>query len=380
MTMPIAAESVAATSVQPTKTPEKTPEQKTPEQKPVEQKSPEKKLAETPATKNNAEDVIDAAEHETKLAMMKGQSMRNRRGSIRAESVSASAAMSYVKPVYEKSSSSVEKLKEIVTSNPKLKVVFGTLEGSSLEDVLNAFQEKQAPAGTELIKQGDQGDCLYIISSGKVDVYVVKPGPNGKLPNSRGDKVVTLGAGALFGELALMYTAPRAATVVTADTVSLWQLDREPFKMLSVGSATKKQNQYEAWLHQVELLKPLLASQITALGESLSSQRYKPGDIIMKQGDIGDRFYILEEGNCAAFVASPRGTEKQVMAYSKQGDSFGELALLQDEPRKATIRATGSGALVAFVEKENFINLLGPAKEVLMKQQDKYEQFKDLLK
>ena len=71
-----------------------------------------------------------------------------------------------------------------------------------------------ASSGDVIINQGDEGDNFYIIDQGEVEIYV------------GGEKVLSIGEGGSFGELALIYGTPRAATVKAASDVKLWGIDR----------------------------------------------------------------------------------------------------------------------------------------------------------
>jgi len=260
-----------------------------------------------------------------------------------------------------------------------MQVLFGHLDKPSVEDIINAFEETTAPRGIEIIKQGDQGDCLYIVSEGEVDVFVARPGPDGTMPLGRGSKVVSLGPGSLFGELALMYSSPRAATVEIASPVcKLWKLDREPFKMLLAKNNQKTYEMYEGWLSEVDILKSLNHFELSKLSELLESTLYDTGEVIIQQGLPGETFYILEDGTCSAFISGTEG-EKKVKDYEKQGDYFGEIALLKEVPRKATVRATGSGATVLSISIEDFTAVLGPIQDVLRQDIDKYPQYAEFL-
>ena len=74
-----------------------------------------------------------------------------------------------------------------------------------------------------MILQGEQGDCLYVIEQGELDCYK-------KFTNDSEAKLVkSYGPGESFGELALLYNAPRAATIKTRTQSILWSLDRETF-------------------------------------------------------------------------------------------------------------------------------------------------------
>lgn len=317
-------------------------------------------------------------ENAKRMAKMKHA---GRRQAVAAESTSAAEVKDYVKPVYSKDATTKERIKGVIKGNDKMQVLFGHLSDVQIEDVVNAFQEISASQGDFIIRQGDEGDCLYIINSGTVDVHVSRPGANGQSPHRDiGAKVASLGSGALFGELALMYSAPRAATVkIASASCKLWKLDREPFKMLLAQQANSTYEMYEGWLSEVDILKSLNHFELSQLSEMLQSDLYDAGEDIIKQGDPGECFYILEDGTCAAFIGGPGG-EKKVKDYTRKGDYFGEIALMQDVPRKATIRATGEGASVLWMSKDDFTAVMGPIKDILAKDIGKYPQYAEFLR
>lgn len=310
-----------------------------------------------------------------KIAAMKG---KTRRAGVAAESVDQSKMENYEKPVYPKDDVARSLIMKTLTENDKMKVLCGHLEGKDLDDLINAFYPKEFTVGVDIIRQGDEGNCLYIIAEGQVDIYVARQTKDGDRQVSSsewGNKVVTFGPGVLFGELALLYSAPRAATVVVATpAVKLWALDQLDFKMLLAQSAHTHFTLYEGWLSQVDILSTLNHYELSRLSELLESSLFDAGEIIIKQGDPGDSFFVLEDGTCAAYIDGPEG-EKEVKSYKKQGDYFGELALLTAAPRKATIRATGEGCAVASMNREVFIDILGPLEDILRAHGDKYPQY-----
>lgn len=314
-----------------------------------------------------------------RMQQMKAKGNQRRQG-IAAESVDEGQVRDYVKPVYPKGEDVKQMIMQVLKANDKMQVLFGHLEGPPLEDVINAFQVTEAPQGQDLIVQGAEGDRLYIICDGAVDVYVARPNPDGSMPEGKGAKVVQLGGGALFGELALMYSAPRAATITVASpVVRLFSLDREPFKMLLAQNSQAQLEMYEGWLKEVEVLKTLNHFELSTLSECLHSELFDTDEVIITQGESGDRFFIIEDGTCSAFITGAEG-EKEVKQYTKQGDYFGELALLTAEPRRATVRATGEGCSVVSMSKEEFTNLLGPIEDILQKHAGLYPQYAEFLK
>ncbi len=102
--------------------------------------------------------------------------------------------------------------------------LFSSLEQNEINTVLGAFEEKRFSAGESVITQGEQGDVLYFIEEGQLDCYKT-------FKKEEGDVWLKLyNPGEAFGELALLYNAPRAATIKSKTDCILWALDRETFK------------------------------------------------------------------------------------------------------------------------------------------------------
>ncbi|RJE17849.1 hypothetical protein PHISCL_09813 [Aspergillus sclerotialis] len=283
-----------------------------------------------------------------------------RRTSVSAESLNPSSigGDSWTPPFHPKSEEQLTRLKTAVSGN----FLFSHLDDEQSKTVLDALVEKPIPAkDIKVITQGDAGDYFYIVEEGTFDIYInqsgtVQPGPEGM-----GNKVSTIGPGGSFGELALMYNAPRAATVVSASPKStLWALDRITFRRIIMDSAFQRRRMYESFLEEVPLLSSLKKYERAKIADALDTIKYPAGSTIISEGDPGDAFYLLESGEADAFK---NGVERPVMSY-KRGDYFGELALLDDKPRAASI-VTKSEVKVARLGRDGFKRLLGPVEEIL---------------
>jgi len=329
---------------------------------------------EEPATASGTTAAEEAEENE-KIKIQQG---RSRRAGVASESIDNQQIKDYVKPVHPKDEVQKTAITTFLKDNVKMQVLVGHLDTEKIADVVNAFYPKRFETGKTILKQGDEGDCCYMIANGDVAVFVARPGHQlGE--NDLGTKVCDLGAGALFGELALMYNAPRAATVTATTAVDVYVLDKIDFKMLLVQSSQAQYAQYEGWLREVDILKTLNNYELTRLADILSPDSYSAGEAIVTQGEEGQRFYILEEGTVAAYISGDAG-EMEVMTYDKQGSYFGEVALLRAEPRKATVRATGKGCRVVSVSKEDFSAVLGPISDILGRQAESYPAYAEFLK
>eukprot|EP00747_Dinoflagellata_sp_TGD_P187436 gnl/TRDRNA2_/TRDRNA2_45112_c0_seq1.p1 gnl/TRDRNA2_/TRDRNA2_45112_c0~~gnl/TRDRNA2_/TRDRNA2_45112_c0_seq1.p1 ORF type:complete len:404 (+),score=71.97 gnl/TRDRNA2_/TRDRNA2_45112_c0_seq1:67-1278(+) len=302
---------------------------------------------------------------------------RKRRPGLATESMDSSKVRNYVKPVYPKGLATKDYIRSVLTKNAKMQVLVGHLSLQAMDDVVNAFQFREVCRGQDVIKQGEEGDCLYVCSQGSLDIFVAK---GGKLMNGdKGTKVLTVGPGSLFGELALIDQAPRAATVtVVSRKAKLWSLDREPFRMLLAQRGQQEYELYESWLAEVPILQGLSHNELARISELMERQLFDEDEDIVRQGESGERFYILEDGECAAYVAD-RGKERMIKKYTACGDYFGELALLDDEPRRATVRAGSGGCSVAYLGKTDFTRVLGNIEDLLRERATKYPQLSKFL-
>ena len=153
---------------------------------------------------------------------------------------------------------------------------------------------------------------------------------------------------------------PRTATVVSTEPSVLWQLDRVTFRRIVMDSAFQRRRMYESFLEEVPLLKDLTAYERSKIADALETAKYPAGSTIIQEGDTGDKFYMLESGEAKAYK---RGVEQPVKEY-KKGDYFGELALLEDQPRAASVLST-SEVKVATLGKDGFQRLLGPVENIM---------------
>lgn len=310
----------------------------------------------------------DAAEKE-KINQMKDTS---RRQGVSAQAISEERMKDWKKPSYPKPEHAVERLKGYIASNAKLQVLFGHLSEAAVLDVIDAMKPQEVADRERLIEQGAEGESFYIVDEGTFDVFV-----------QRGDnppgKVLEYAPGGMFGELALMYNAPRAATVISTSNAKVWALDRESFQMMVSTAENTRHTQYEGFLQDVDLFKHLTRYEIAQLSDLLESELFESGEDIVKQGEDGKLFYIVEDGEAKAYITGESG-EIEVKHYSKQGDYFGEIALITNGQRKATVRATGTGCSVLSVSREDFDRVLGPIKDMLVKNIDNYPVYADVIR
>lgn len=99
--------------------------------------------------------------------------------------------------------------------------------------------------------------------------------------------------------------------------------------------------------------------------------RYEAGDYVIKQGDFGSEFFLVIEGNLAAEKLEAADELPKVVYNYKAGDYFGELSLIHDVGRQASIKAL-SRVRLASIERETFKRLLGSLEDILKRNEEKY--------
>jgi len=335
-----------------------------------------------------------------------------RRTSVSAESIAVDSGTDEPLPVYPKTEDQIRRIKAAIGNN----FIFRDLDEEQETGVLNAMQERKAVRGEVVIRQGDVGEYFYVVESGSLHCFI-RPEPlppqwlsdggsivsnitaqdkfvQPKYHSEFGRMVQDCKPGSSFGELALMYGHPRAATVVAMEESTLWSLDRITFRTIILKAAHRRRTMYEQFLSTVTLLSSLDAPERSKIADALVSSVYKDGEAVVRQGEMGDTFFFIEEGE--AIVTKTQQTEsgelrEMKVGHLKKGDYFGgsrvflfyqyimllthlflvELSLLRLAPRAATVSAvyrsdpSAPKLKVAALDEAAFTRLLGPLREIM---------------
>ena len=272
----------------------------------------------------------------------------------------------FVARIIPKTDEQIQRIKTSVIHS----FLFNNLEAKDLEIVIGAMEEKRFKSGEYVITQGDRGDCLYFVESGNLECY--KQFSKGTDPVM----VKKYQPGDSFGELALLYNAPRAASIkAVSDEVITWVLDRETFNNIVKDAAQKKREKYENFLKNVEILSTIDPYELMQISDAIKSATYQKDDYIIREGEMGDIFYILEEGQCIATKTLEPGKADTVIKEYGIGDYFGERALIKGEPRFANIIVKSETAKVISLDRTSFKRLLGPIEDLLKRNIEKYQTF-----
>ncbi|KAI0306956.1 camp-dependent protein kinase regulatory subunit [Multifurca ochricompacta] len=324
-----------------------------------------------------------------------GFNLMERRASVSAEPISVDSENHQPLPVYPKTEDQLRRIKASTKNN----FLFRDLDEEQETGVLNAMRETHVTAGQVVIRQGDVGDYFYVVESGLLHCYIRTPqppsgrrswGPDKASPDADvdvqfGKLVQKCTPGTSFGDLALMYGHPRAASVVAVEPSTLWCLDRITFRTIILNAAHRRRTMYEQFLSTVTLLSSLSPTERSKIADALVSQAYDDGEPVVRQGDMGDTFFFVEEGE-AEVTKTHQGddgeTREIVVGHLARGDYFGELSLLRLAPRAATVSAIRRppdsnfpGLKVAGLDAQAFTRLLGPLREIMERNAGTYGSY-----
>jgi putative peptide zinc metalloprotease protein len=228
-------------------------------------------------------------------------------------------------------------------------------DSKDIDKLIDLFKMEFYLSGQDIIRQGEEGHKFYIITEGNANVFL-------KDISGVEREIATLTKGDFFGEVALFEDSLRTATVRANTPVELLVMDREDFRKTVKEHFREYQELHEdsteivRFIEKISLFNEFPRSQVNFIAWKMRKMKCKEGEEIIKQGETGRRyFYVIKSGE---FLAESESGEKKELSRMGSGEYFGEIALLLDIPRTATVRALTDGELYSLEEKD-FDNILG---------------------
>jgi putative peptide zinc metalloprotease protein len=212
------------------------------------------------------------------------------------------------------------------------------LGADELEQLAARVRRRRFSSGEALVRQGETADSFFLLRRGTCAI-------SERTPDGAESVIARIGPGATFGELALLEGTPRTATVRAETDGEAFVVDAAAFQRLLADVLAPPSLAPAAWpVTDVWALPPfrhldLAAATAVAMGGRWV--RIAPGVAVVEEGDAGDEFFVVASGQLEAW----RGGES--VGMFRAGEFFGELALLRDVARTATVRAVTPARLFA---------------------------------
>ncbi|HEV2057615.1 MAG TPA: cyclic nucleotide-binding domain-containing protein [Methylomirabilota bacterium] len=282
--------------------------------------------------------------------------------------------------------------------------MFRGVSGNFLELNRGAVTRRTFAPGEIICREGEYGSTAFYILNGKVDVFISIPmahvksrarqtgggvahffrkltdlvsshddpreeGPRRFIPIDApvdldyDNPIAQLGPGDLFGEMTCMSFYPRSATVRAVEETVVLEMLRNVLSVLQRNrrfkaqlDETYRQRALDTHLRSVPLFDGVTDDFLRQLATRIELVRFEPGQVIFRQGDRADSFYLVRIGFVKVTKSFPGGD--LVVAYQARGSYFGEIGLLEDDGRRiATCTALDHVELVK-IGAEEFRDML----------------------
>ncbi len=232
--------------------------------------------------------------------------------------------------------------------------LFAKMPPEALAALEPQIERRDLPTGVIVIREGDAATSMFFLASGSVRVV-------------RGDEeelVHTIVAPTLFGEMALVASTPRLASVVTNEACTVFEVTRDAIYALAeqytevrdVILGFHRHRLMDNVLTSNPLFSPLSVQSKEALAASFVTQTVPAGTVLLQEGQAGVGLYVLLRGKCEV-LHHAEGAEVKITDLA-EGDVFGEISIvLFDRNCTATVRAAAE-CVVLFLSREQFQSIV----------------------
>jgi CRP/FNR family transcriptional regulator, cyclic AMP receptor protein len=267
--------------------------------------------------------------------------------------------------------------------------IFSHFTDEQLAQLAQCATRNRYPAGAMIVKEGEETQDAYLIESGGVRIQ--RKTPYGHF------SLASLEPGTLFGETSFVDHVPRSGDAVTTADTELIGLNPVALSSLMEGDPRFKLALYWAFwkslsskLRQTndnltrffsqtgkppsaESASPreatgefhvdlaskrklfqeqkLSSMEINFLATLSKERKYGPSQVIFREGEMGNEMYVVLEGRVMISKYIP-GAGEEALAFLERGGYFGEMALIDNEPRSADAKAHEGGAVVLVISRE----------------------------
>ena len=243
---------------------------------------------------------------------------------------------------------------------------FSPLDGMKAENVIALARKttrRQAPKGRVLFREDDDEKQTYYLLSGTIDLL------------QEGEVIATIAGGTPHAKNPIGHFIPRRQSAVATSNIEYLLIDSEFLDVVvtwdQTGSykvaelkgaedgdvAPSPGDDWMTTLLQTKAFHKVPPANIQAIFMRMQRMDYRAGEVVIKQGDVGDYFYVVVKGTCLVTRETPLNKDGIKLAELKMGDTFGEEALISEAKRNATVTMTSDGYLMR-LGKDDFRKLL----------------------
>ena len=233
----------------------------------------------------------------------------------------------------------IEEEEELPESGPDRTPLFSDLSGGEFESVFELLNSSVVEPGEVIVQEGEEGQSIYIVARGKVRVYRVEE------DGSETD-LAEMGPNDFFGEIGYFH-GERSASVAAVTKSQILEMAKEDMdtvieefpRIKDVLLKFYKERVMDNLLAKSPLFGHLTQDERISVMDSFEHREIPSGDIIVKEGDPGDSMFLIKSGEVVVRTVNPMSKELVELARLRGGDFFGEVSLVKNKPRTATVIA-----------------------------------------
>ncbi|MDQ6964978.1 MAG: cyclic nucleotide-binding domain-containing protein, partial [Mariprofundales bacterium] len=244
--------------------------------------------------------------------------------------------------------------------------LLSTLSGDELQGFIEGLTLRTVEDGEMIVRAGDEGGPLFLVGMGVVRLETV---------DAHGERRVVrrVEEGDFFGEYAFMSRGSYQDDAVAEGQISLMEIDRVTFdswvqRFPSINETVEKfyrQRVLERVLAVSELFRGIPVDAYKALTGYFTRRAFADGERVVTLGDAGDSCFLIRSGRVAVSTEDFRHAGKMIdLGYLNEGDFFGEVSLLSDKRRTATVVAVGDVELME-LKRSDFNEIVKSFPQVL---------------
>ena len=258
--------------------------------------------------------------------------------------------------------------------------IFCQLPQEILKQCIDAMEEKNIPAVTDVCKQGEIGESFFFVEEGELEckmqfTKITKEGNRKKVEKFEPKLVKIYGRGDYFGELSLLFHIPRRGTVKAVNDAKLYFLNRSTFKKILKRANEDKIARKINIFKKVPILETLTDEELIKLDDISKEAIYHNGEIIIKENEISNVMFFIDKGKCIGTQTEENGKIPVKTKDYREGDIIGERSLLKGEKRQENIIANSDYVKLICLDRFSFKNNFGSLEQILMRNMDLYNTF-----
>eukprot|EP00585_Thalassiosira_rotula_P002035 CAMPEP_0196143800 /NCGR_PEP_ID=MMETSP0910-20130528/13719_1 /TAXON_ID=49265 /ORGANISM="Thalassiosira rotula, Strain GSO102" /LENGTH=763 /DNA_ID=CAMNT_0041405287 /DNA_START=117 /DNA_END=2408 /DNA_ORIENTATION=- len=264
--------------------------------------------------------------------------------------------MSFRKVSYEKT----EEIRSLIFDAIKPNVLFENETKAEMLQIIDVFKPQEFKKGDVVIQQGDEGSEFYVVESGNLSIQIAVKGKDGEESQVHGGNY---GRGGAFGEIALIFDTPRAATIKATSDCRLWSIERKTYRSVIQQLRYEEHKEKNAFIKKCmvngkKFTEVFDGGQIEDLTIATKVDSYKKGEVILREGQMGDTFYIVKSGKIETYA-----TGRNKMLGEKE--VFGTTSLLKGVVSPLTYKAVSDDVEVYYLTRLDFESIMGPLQDAL---------------